>query len=45
MHIVYAGQPNLDWIGWDRDVLQRIVETGLKSPMMTFIYMYREGLR
>ena len=43
-HIIYAGQHNLDWIDWEPDVLQRIVDTGLTSPMMTFIYMYRVGL-
>ena len=43
-HIIYAGQYNLDWIDWELDVLQRIVDTGLKSPTMTFIYMYRVGL-
>ena len=44
VHIIYAGQYNLDWIHWDLDVLQRIVDTGLKPPAMTFIYMYRAGL-
>ena len=43
-HIIYAGQYNLDWIDWEPDVLQRIVDTDLKSPTMTFIYMYRAGL-
>ena len=47
VHIIYAGQYNLDWIDWECDwepVLKRIVDTGLKSPIMTFIYMYRVGL-
>ena len=44
VHIIYAGQFYVDWIDWERDVLQRIIDTGLKSPMMTFIYMYRAGL-
>ena len=44
-HIIYAGQYNLDWIDWERDLLQRIVDTGLKSYFMTFVYMYRAGLR
>ena len=45
VHIIYAAQYNLDWIDWERDLLQRILDTGLKSPTMTFIYMYRAGLR
>ena len=48
VHIIYAGQYNLDWIEWKPDmqpVLKRIIDTGLKSPRMTFIYMYRVGLR
>ena len=44
VHIIYAGQSNLDWIDWESNVLQRIVDTGLKSATMTFIYMYRVGL-
>ena len=44
VHIIYAGQYNLDWIDWERDLLQRIVDIGLKSSTMTFIYMYRLGL-
>ena len=43
-HIIYAGQVNLDWINWDFNVLKAIVQIGLKSPMMTFIYMYKDLL-
>ena len=52
-HIFYAGQFNLDWIDWDFDVLiqnfdskllNAIVKIGLKSPTMTFIYMYNDLL-
>ena len=43
-HIIYAGPSYLDWIGWEPDILQRIVEVGLESSTMTFLYMYRDLL-
>ena len=52
-HIFYAEQFNLDLINWDFDVfiqnfdsqlLNKIVQIGLKSPTMTFIYMYKDLL-
>ena len=44
VHIIYAGESNLDWLEWESDLLHRIADTGLQSPFMTFIYMYRQGL-
>ena len=43
-HIIYAGPYNLDWIDWEPDVLQKIVEVDLESSTMTFLYMYRDLL-
>ena len=43
-HIIYAGPYNLDWIEWEPEILQRMVEKGLESSTMTFIYMYRDLL-
>ena len=43
-HIIYAGPYNLDWINWEPDILQKIVEVDLESSTMTFLYMYRDLL-
>ena len=35
-HIIYAGPSNLDWIDWEPDILQKIVEFDFESSTMTF---------
>jgi len=44
MHIIYTGPLNVDWIDWEPDIKQRIVEIVSKSTTMTFLYMYRDLL-